>query len=173
MREPTENGTGSASSSSSPVRASEVSYALRELSESVRHHDRAMAQRMRLKPQEYQAMEHILDAAGDLGPVDLATRLGLAVPTTSELLDRLESAGHVLRQRDARDGRRVRLVPTASAIAAIVAEITPVLGELDELVDNYSSEEQAVILSFLQDAARTFQDRIQPTDDETSPSAGG
>lgn len=153
----------------SPVQAGEVSFALRELSESVRHHDRAMAQRMRLKPQEYQAMEHILDAAGDLGPVDLATRLGLAVPTTSELLDRLEGAGHVLRQRDARDGRRVRLVPTDSAVAAIVTEITPVLGELDALVDSYSSEEQDVILRFLRDAARTFQNRALPADEESPP----
>lgn len=116
-------------------------------------------------------MEHILQSRGSLGTVDLAGRLGLAVPTTTELLDRLEDAGHVVRQRDERDGRRVRLAVTGTTTAAIVATIAPMISELDTVVDSFTPEEQAVILRFLGDAARAFERQTTIDDEERDGAA--
>jgi DNA-binding MarR family transcriptional regulator len=50
---------------------------------------------------------------------ELAARLGLGAPATTGLVDRLENAGHVRRERDARDRRKVTIVmqPTALQLA--------------------------------------------------------
>ncbi|MBK4348972.1 MarR family winged helix-turn-helix transcriptional regulator [Lacisediminihabitans changchengi] len=132
------------------LRPDELSFALRELSERFRAHDRELASRMNLKPSEYYAIEHILDARGSLGPAELASRLGLAAATTSELLDRLQQLGHVERHRDSGDGRRVRLTPTESAISAVIAVISPAVHAMDQVASQYTAEERAVILRFLQ-----------------------
>lgn len=51
---------------------------------------------------------------------ELAGMLGLGAPATTALVDRLETAGHVRRQRDPRDRRRVTIdmQPTARELAA-------------------------------------------------------
>ncbi|MFB9235425.1 MarR family winged helix-turn-helix transcriptional regulator [Plantactinospora siamensis] len=50
---------------------------------------------------------------------ELASRLGLGAPATTGLVDRLENAGHVRRERDPNDRRRVSIVmqPTALRLA--------------------------------------------------------
>ncbi len=73
----------------------------------------------------------------------LGERLGLDSGTLTPLLKRLESAGHVQRQRDAADERRVRIALTDAgrALQAAAARVPPTvaaatgcgLGELAEL----------------------------------------
>ena len=50
---------------------------------------------------------------------ELAGRLGLGAPATTGLVDRLENAGHVRRERDPNDRRKVTIVmqPTAQQLA--------------------------------------------------------
>jgi DNA-binding MarR family transcriptional regulator len=50
---------------------------------------------------------------------ELAARLGLGAPATTGLVDRLENAGHVRRERDPHDRRKVTIVmqPTALQLA--------------------------------------------------------
>ena len=129
----------------------DVNFALRELSLAFRAHDRDLAAQMNLKTQEYVAMEQILDGRGQVGPVELASRLGLAVPTTSELLDRLQKLGHVERHRDESDGRRVRITPAPGTVAAIVQAITPAMELLSRVAEQYSPAEQQVIVRFLRE----------------------
>lgn len=133
-----------------------ISGALRELSLSFRRYDRSLAQQMLLKPTDYQAMEHILEGGGTLGPLDLAGRLGLAPGTTSELLDRLEQQGHVIRDKDDHDRRRVRLAPTASTVAKIITAISPAATELDQLAAQFEPHEQEIISRFLLRATATL-----------------
>lgn len=146
------------------VAGNAISEGLRELSESFQLHDRALAGRMGLKPQEYRAMAHILMGGGQLGPVELAARLGLAAPTTSELIDRLEHFGHARRQPDPNDRRRVKLSPTESAITAIVAAVAPAVRETDRLADDFTPAEQETIVRFLAAASAAFRDRAAASD---------
>lgn len=47
---------------------------------------------------------------------ELATRLGLGAPATTALVDRLEASGHLRRQRDHRDRRKVTLTMQDDAL---------------------------------------------------------
>jgi DNA-binding MarR family transcriptional regulator len=47
---------------------------------------------------------------------ELATRLGLGAPATTGLVDRLETAGHVRRERDPHDRRKVTIVMQPPAL---------------------------------------------------------
>ena len=47
---------------------------------------------------------------------ELATRLGLGAPATTGLVDRLETAGHVRRERDPHDRRKVAIVMQPPAL---------------------------------------------------------
>lgn len=114
-------------------------------------------------------MEHILGARGGLGPVELASRLGLAVATTSELLDRLQNLGHVDRQRDQGDGRRVRLAPTASTVSAIIAAIAPATAALERVGARYTSEQRTVIASYLNEVIAALASETSAADSGAPP----
>lgn len=70
-----------------------------------------------LSPQQYQALLAIKGAPDqcELGIRDIAERLMIRHHTAVELVDRLEKNGFVTRAKDERDGRRVRVRPTAKA----------------------------------------------------------
>lgn len=153
-----------ASGSARRVQGNALSEALRELSESFLVHDRALANRLGLKPQEYRAMAHVLSSGGDLGPVDLAARLGLAAPTTSELIDRLEQLGHARRRPDPHDGRRVKIEPTESAINAIVAAVAPAVRDTDRVAESFTPTEQETIVRYLAATSAALRERAAATD---------
>jgi DNA-binding MarR family transcriptional regulator len=60
---------------------------------------------------------------------ELATRLGLGAPATTGLVDRLENAGHVRRERDPGDRRKVTLVMQPPALQLATEFFVP-LGRL-------------------------------------------
>ncbi len=93
------------------VTASEVSWGVRALQRAQEELDRALAARLRLRPLDYAAMTHLLAADPPLGPVELASRLGISSGSGTELADRLERAGHLHRRRAADDRRRILLEP--------------------------------------------------------------
>jgi len=57
-----------------------------------------------------------LDELEPTGMVELARHMGVTASTMSLTIDRLERGGYVLRERDARDGRRVNLRLTAKGV---------------------------------------------------------
>ena len=60
---------------------------------------------------------------------ELATRLGLGAPATTGLVDRLENAGHVRRDRDPLDRRKVTIVMQPPALQ-VAREFFVPLGDL-------------------------------------------
>ena len=60
---------------------------------------------------------------------ELAARLGLGAPATSGLVDRLENAGHVRRERDPKDRRKVTIVMQPPALTLAMEFFVP-LGRL-------------------------------------------
>lgn len=60
---------------------------------------------------------------------ELATRLGLGAPATTGLVDRLENAGHVRRERDPQDRRKVTIVMQPLALQLATEFFAP-LGRL-------------------------------------------
>jgi DNA-binding MarR family transcriptional regulator len=116
----------------------------------------ALARRMGMHPTDLAAMGHIAFAGEPMGPGEVGARLGLSPAATTELVDRLEVAGHLARERDTVDRRRVRLVPTASARTEVSEQLRGLLDALGELVETFDAEERAVVLRFLDGATEAY-----------------
>ncbi|WP_284305480.1 MarR family winged helix-turn-helix transcriptional regulator [Mobilicoccus caccae] len=86
-------------------------------------------------------------------PGALGSGLGLASASTTQVIDRLEQRGLVLRERDTYDRRRVSLQVTGQAIESGVASFEPLLQSVRDLATRRSAADQRVILSFLDDLA--------------------
>ncbi|MGN6743738.1 MAG: MarR family winged helix-turn-helix transcriptional regulator [Amnibacterium sp.] len=132
-----------------PRTAQPETAALRILQVAMGDAQQALGHRMRMIPTDLAAMAHLSSSGEPLGPTDLAGRLGLSPGATTELVDRLERAGHLLRQRDLADRRRVRLVPSPSARDEVLGRLGSLLDALDAIANDFSDEDRDVIRDYL------------------------
>ena len=91
-----------------PEHVVEIEQQLRQIAGVVRRRGRSLLEQFGITPPQFDALI-ILDKFGDLTIGELSSRLYLAYSTTTDLVDRLERAGFVVRSRDTAD-RRVVLV---------------------------------------------------------------
>ncbi|MBX3064534.1 MAG: MarR family transcriptional regulator [Anaerolineae bacterium] len=112
---------------------------------------RAAASRIEMTDTDMQVID-ILESTGEATAGQLANLMGLTTGTFTAILNRLEKAGLVRRERDPNDGRRV-LVRLAKRSDG-GKEISPLFASLgtawEELADNYDDEHKAFLLEFLQ-----------------------
>jgi DNA-binding MarR family transcriptional regulator len=139
------------------VRAAELSWALREVQRAGADVDRELAHRLGLRLTDYAAMGHLFTAEAPMGPVELSARLGISTGSGTELVDRLERAGHIDRQRHPDDRRRVVLQPSAAAVARILEGLRPLFTQLDQLAEEFPPAEQDAIGRYLRSAARLLK----------------
>jgi DNA-binding MarR family transcriptional regulator len=105
-----------------------------------------------MHPTDLRALIHLLDAARTgvtASPGWLGARLRLNSASTTELIDRLEGAGHVRRQRDTGDRRRVQLVVDERAVALGWSYFGPLIGELVGSMRTFTPSELEVVQRFL------------------------
>lgn len=81
-------------------------------------HNHAVAQRVGLGASDSQLLS-LLNLHGPLTPGRLAEMTGLTSGTITGVIDRLERAGFVRRERDATDRRKVVVTPVPEAMAAL------------------------------------------------------
>jgi DNA-binding MarR family transcriptional regulator len=112
---------------------------------------RAAAARIEMADTDMQVID-ILESTGEATAGQLAHRMGLTTGTFTAILNRLEKAGLVRRERDPKDGRRVivRLAKGADG----EQEMDPLFASLGKawevLADNYDDEHKAFLLEFLE-----------------------
>ena len=107
-----------------------------------------------LHPTDLRAVIGLLDAerAGITAtPGWLGESLRLNSASVTALLDRLERLGHVRRERDAADRRRVLLSVTPGAKELGWAFFGPPMGRMLEAMRGYRDDELAVVQRFLGD----------------------
>jgi DNA-binding MarR family transcriptional regulator len=127
---------------SSPL--SEVFYAVLNAMPALRS---AFARRMRLNLSEVDAMEHLMGEA--MGPVELSRRLHMTSASASVLVDRLEEAGHVVREPDPTDGRRRVVRPTEQGAAGVFGQVAPLVSDLVALEDDMTAKERDAVMRYL------------------------
>lgn len=118
----------------------------------------ALGRRMNLGHSELAAMTHLSTAAAPVGPGWLSQRLGVTPAAATELVDRLERAGHLERERDTADRRRVHLIPTERALDEVGGQLAPLLRSLDQAATQFSAGERAAIQRFLADLIAAYAD---------------
>lgn len=124
----------------------------------------AIARRMGLAPNDVWALEHLF-AAGPLGPVELARRLGITSASATVLVDRLEAAGYVERRPHPGDRRRLVVAPTVAAGPDATAALAPFLAELDAAGADLTPAEQAAVARYLDTVAAAlarYADAVDP-----------
>lgn len=134
--------------------ASDLSWALREVNRLAGDLDVELARRLRLRLLDSMALGHVMTADSPLGPAELSARLGISTGSGTELVDRLERAGHLRRDRDARDRRRVSLIASPEAVGSLLGELAPLFASLDDLADDFTPDEQEAVIRYLSEAAR-------------------
>lgn len=148
------------------VAAHELSWSLRAVHRAASQVDQALAQRVGLRPLDYTALSHVMDAQGSsVGPAELGQRLGISTGSASELVDRLERAGHVTRAREGADRRRVSVVPQRAAVERVLNHLAPAFAALDDLARDFSIEEQAAMNRYLRLAAELLSRHAETLSD--------
>jgi len=133
-----------------PGAGPELSTALlRDLQDAIGEAGSALARRMEMSATDASAIEHISLSAALLSPGELGERLAVTRSSATEIVDRLERAGHVERVRDESDRRRFRLVPTEGAKARVRGELAPLVTALDAAADGLGPVEREVVATYL------------------------
>ena len=107
-----------------------------------------VAERLGLNPTDYKAMS-LLERTGPLTAGEIAARTGLATPSVTALVDRLERRGVARRVRDPRDRRRVIVEPSPEGVAKAAVFFESPRPSLERLFASYTLGELQVILDFL------------------------
>lgn len=112
---------------------------------------RAAAARIEMTDTDMQVID-ILESIGEATAGQLADLMGLTTGTFTAILNRLEKAGVVRRERDPNDGRRV-IVKLATDVEG-KPKISPLFDSLgkawEEMAAYYDDEQKAMLLEFLQ-----------------------
>jgi DNA-binding MarR family transcriptional regulator len=119
---------------------------------------RAAAARIGMTVTDMQVID-ILESAGPTTAGQLADLTGLTTGAITGMLNRLEEAGHVRRERDPSDGRRVivRLARDKNEIDPLFASIGKAW---DEMASRYDDEQIAFLLEFLTRLNRISKEEI-------------
>jgi DNA-binding MarR family transcriptional regulator len=118
----------------------------RDLSEQMVHYHQAIAERLGLNMSDHKALDMVC-TEGSLTAGQLAERTNLTSGAVTGLVDRLEQAGFVRRERDPYDRRRVIIQPN-SEVQSLAAISNSFARALTEVCSRYTEEELATILNF-------------------------
>jgi DNA-binding MarR family transcriptional regulator len=135
-------------SCSLPEYVVEIEQRLRQIAGLVRRRGRTLLERYGITPPQFDALL-ILNKEGELTIGEMSTRLGLAYSTTTDLVDRLERAGFVVRQRDQADRRVVRVRMQSSGSRLIEEVLDARRAYLADILEPLSSEEKKEVLRVL------------------------
>jgi DNA-binding MarR family transcriptional regulator len=113
-------------------------------------HNQVVSQRVGLGGSDAQFLS-LLDLHGPLTAGRLAEQTGLTTGTVTGVIDRLERAGYVRRERDPADRRRVIVTPVPEALAGIAAQYREHGEHLDTVLRRRDERELRVIAAFLAD----------------------
>lgn len=118
---------------------------------------RAAAARLGMNATDVEVVD-ILGATGSMTAGRLAELTGLTTGAITQMLDRLEETGLVLRERDPDDGRRVivRLAPREDSTEARTQEMGSIFESTgrrwDEIASRYDDTQLALLVEFLKQA---------------------
>lgn len=112
----------------------------------------AVAEKQGLSATEVKTID-MLHRFGPMTAGELSSKSGLAPPSITGLVDRLEKKGFVRRQPDAADGRRVQIHLRHEQVAEFGPLFDDFVVEMERLCAQYSVEQLELITRFLVDSA--------------------
>lgn len=125
-----------------------VKDSLRELSIQLSLLNRLVGAQVDLKDVDWDCLE-IVNRHGPLSPTALARRAGLHPATMTGVLDRLERAGWVARDRDATDRRGVSVRALRDRSREVLQLYAGMNSAMDEICAGYTEPELELLAGFL------------------------
>ncbi len=108
-----------------------------------------VAARLGLNATDLEAVYRIGTSEAGLSAGELASQLGLTSGATTAVIDRLVRAGFVVRDRDERDGRRVRVRLDPGGSARLGKEYAEIDRRVELAIEALEPGERAVVAGFL------------------------
>lgn len=102
----------------------------------------------------------VLIGQGNITPGELSAELGLSPSAASNVLERLEEAGHLTRERDPSDRRKVRLQVTDNAVHEVIANFAPLFDAVEAAVNGMPDDQQQAVVSYLDAVVTAMEDLI-------------
>jgi DNA-binding Lrp family transcriptional regulator len=129
----------------------------------------AAADRVGINATDMQCL-NILSFRGQMTAGELAKATGLTTASITGVIDRLEEAGFVRRERDARDRRRVMVELSAGpGLSKVASTFAPVIKAWRTAAGGYSDDELRLLLAFQLQLEQIVRDQLARM---RSPSAG-
>ena len=97
------------------------------------------------------------EAGAPLSPGQLGSELGLSSPATTALIDRLERAGHLTRERHPSDRRKVVLRTRDQGVRIALEFFLPLGQALHRVMDEFDEEELRIVRRFLEDVGAAVE----------------
>jgi MarR family len=104
---------------------------------------------------------NILSFSGQMTAGDLAKATGLTTASITGVVDRLEQAGFVSRERDAHDRRRVVVhLDMKRALGTVAPVFGPMMGAWQRMADRYTDDELRLIVEFYSQVEDVIRDHL-------------
>lgn len=117
------------------------------------------------------ALEHLI-TDGPLPPTELAARLSLTTAGITQVIDRLERAGHVVRERQLNDKRRVLVCPVPESVEQAYRHIAPMLNGLSTVLGALEGQDRSVVEAFLGQVIEVYRSTLPGSTDPTLENQG-
>jgi DNA-binding MarR family transcriptional regulator len=122
--------------------------------------NRQVGGRLDLKEIDLDCLD-LISRSGPMTPSTLARRAGLHPATMTGILDRLERAGWIARERDAADRRAVALRALPDRGGELFRLFAGMNSALDKICSEYDEEQLTVIADFLRRSATAGEDETR------------
>jgi DNA-binding MarR family transcriptional regulator len=133
---------------------------LRDLRNQLSMLNRQVGGRLDLKEVDLDCLD-VISRRGPMSPTALARRAGLHPATMTGILDRLERAGWIARERDGADRRAVSLRALPDRGGEIFGLFAGMNSAMDKICSGYDEEQLAVIADFLRKSAAAGEGATQ------------
>ncbi|MCI4136714.1 MarR family transcriptional regulator [Bacillus vallismortis] len=120
----------------------------------------AAAQALGLFPTDLKSAD-ILNEAGPMTAGELGKKTGLSTGSVTALVDRLEKAGYVAREKDPDDRRRVMIVPLTASKKHVKDLFRSLSESTMDLCRDYTEEELELIFNFVDKAADIMEEELK------------
>jgi len=117
--------------------------------------EKSLQHELAVNPTGLDAMAHLV-MSGPLSPGELSRRLDLTTAATTAAIDRLVGLGHVTRAPHPTDRRSVLVVPTEASMRRAMSHLAPMIGRVDDVLDDFTDDEQRVIERYLGRVVATY-----------------
>jgi len=135
----------------------EIKDSLRDLRNQLSMLNRQVGGRLDLKEIDLDCLD-LISRSGPISPSTLARYAGLHPATMTGILDRLERAGWIARERDAADRRAVTLRALPDRGAEVFRLYAGMSSALDKICAGYDEEQLKVVADFLRKSAAAGDD---------------